>query len=400
MNTLAAPGKAPLRIAMLTHSVNPRGGVVHALQLSESLQALGHQVTLFAPDARGRGLFRQASCAFHAIPGPAHTADVADMVRQRIADYLRCFERPGMDCFDIWHAQDSISANAMATLAERGAIPGYVRTVHHLDTFEDPRLHAWQERGYRRASRLLCVSRMWQDILWREHGLRSELVGNGVDAARYSPQPSPRDAALRAQAGLHGAPLLLAVGGIEPRKNTLGILRAFLRLHRVRPAARLVIAGGASVLDHQDYRHRFDAELSAAALAPGTVRILGQVDDADMPPLMRCADALVFPSLKEGFGLVALEAMACGIPAVVPRIAPFTEHLDGSCCAWADPEDPASIAAAMAHACDPAVRTGLIAAGREVAARFTWMKSALRHQDIYHTFRRDQAAHAKEESHA
>ncbi len=63
----------PLRIAMLTHSVNPRGGVVHALQLAEGLQALGHEVSLFAPDARGKGLFRPAACTFHPVPGPVQS---------------------------------------------------------------------------------------------------------------------------------------------------------------------------------------------------------------------------------------------------------------------------------------------------------------------------------------
>jgi glycosyltransferase-like protein len=398
LRPLSAAG--PLKIAMLTHSVNPRGGVVHALQLSENLQALGHEVTLFAPDARGRGLFRTPACAFHPIPGRAHTGDVADMVRLRIDDYLRCFAAPGMEGFDICHAQDSISANAMATLVERGAIRGYVRTVHHLDDFDDRRLHDWQERGYRAAGQLLCVSRLWQDILRREHGLQAELVGNGVDTARYAPQASARDDALRQELGLSGAPLLLAVGGIEPRKNTLGILRAFLRLRRVRPQAQLVIAGGASVLDHGDYQRQFHAEQAAAALPPGAVRILGQVDDADMPSLFRCADALVFPSLKEGFGLVVLEAMASGIPAVVSRIAPFTEYLDGGCCAWVDPEDPASIAAGMAHACTPAVRAELVAAGVEVCGRFSWARSAARHLDLYHAFRRGHAASKQEEIHA
>jgi hypothetical protein len=57
--------RTPLRIAMLTHSVNPRGGVVHALQLAESLQAMGQDVTLFAPDARGKG------CSACGLPFPA-----------------------------------------------------------------------------------------------------------------------------------------------------------------------------------------------------------------------------------------------------------------------------------------------------------------------------------------
>lgn len=391
-----------LRIAMLTHSVNPRGGVVHALQLAESLQALGHETTLFAPDARGRGLFRRAACTFHAVPGPVQCADVADMVRQRIDDYLHCFEQIDMARFDICHAQDSISANALATLTERGVIDGYVRTVHHLDQFDDVRLHDWQARGYRAADLVLCVSRTWQDILQREHGIRAELVANGVDMARYAPRPGQHEQALRQSLGLTGSPLLLAVGGVEPRKNTLGILQAFIRLRRVYPQAQLVIAGGASVLDHAGYQRAFQAELEAASLPAGVVRILGQVDDADMPALFRCADALVFPSLKEGFGLVVLEAMASGVPVVVSRIAPFTEYLDGDCCAWVDPNDPAAIAAGIAHALDPAARMAMVEAGADVCGRFSWARSASRHVALYENFisRCPVAASFQEEHHA
>jgi glycosyltransferase involved in cell wall biosynthesis len=118
--------------------------------------------------------------------------------------------------------------------------------------------------------------------------------------------------------------------------------------------------------------------------APGVpLIVLGRIDDDDMPGLYRCADAIVFPSLREGFGLAVLEAMACGTPAVVSRIAPFTEYLKGGSCAWADPEDPASIAAAMAHACQPDAATGLRAAGLSVAPNHTWAKSAAQHLAIY-----------------
>ena len=61
----------PLRIAMLAHSTNPRGGVVHALHLSEALATLGHEVVLHAPDASGAGFFRAARCATRAVSGGA-----------------------------------------------------------------------------------------------------------------------------------------------------------------------------------------------------------------------------------------------------------------------------------------------------------------------------------------
>ena len=72
-----------------------------------------------------------------------------------------------------------------------------------------------------------------------------------------------------------------------------------------------------------------------------------------MPALYRAADALVFPSVKEGFGLVVLEAMASGIPVVTSRIAPFTEYLGDDDVFWCEPDDVESIAAAMTASLDP-----------------------------------------------
>ena len=64
----------PLRIAMLTHSTIPRGGVVHAMNLSEALEDLGVQTVLHAPDATGRGFFRKPRCADHCVPGRTRAA--------------------------------------------------------------------------------------------------------------------------------------------------------------------------------------------------------------------------------------------------------------------------------------------------------------------------------------
>lgn len=373
----------PLRIALLAHSTNPRGGVVHALELGDALTRLGHQVVVHAPDAKGAGFFRETLCRTLSIPASPVGADMTEMVRIRVADYVRHFEDPAHRAFDIFHAQDGISGNALATLKEQGLIRAFARTVHHVDTFADRALMALQTRAMVHADRLLVVSRTWQQELSARLGRRADIVGNGVDTARFSPVPDGREDALRARLGLGAGPVFLAVGGVEARKNSVRLLDAFARVHAQIPAAQLVIAGGASLLDHHSEQHAFALALERHALPQGAVIRTGPLAQEDMPALYRIADTLAFPSLKEGFGLVVLEAMASGVPVVTSRIAPFTEYLGAEDVAWCDPLDVASIAAALTATRDPATRARLIANGARIAARHDWDGTAQAHLAAY-----------------
>ncbi|WP_018228175.1 MSMEG_0565 family glycosyltransferase [Methyloversatilis universalis] len=373
-----------LRIGLLTHSVNPRGGVVHTVELAQALHALGHTVTVFAPAAAGQRLFRHIDCHFEPVPVAPSATDVVDMARRRIDAFVdHLAPRLEQTRFDVLHAQDGLGANALATLQQRGLTDGFVRTVHHLDPFSDPQLAAWQTRGVRAARAVLCVSRLWQQRLQDELGVQAHCVNNGVDLARYTGTPDARDSALAQRLGLRGAPVFLAVGGIEARKNTRRVLQAFALLKPALPQAQLLIAGGASLLDHADYLQAFREDLHDSGLSEGSdVVITGALDDADMPALFRLADVLVMASTREGFGLVVLEALASGTPVVASRIAPFTEYLDDDSASWADPLDITSIAQAMRHALDPA-RAALLRTPPPVCHRYSWAASAARHVELY-----------------
>jgi glycosyltransferase-like protein len=377
----------PLRVAMLTHSTLPRGGVVHAMCLSEALDGLGVETTLHAPDAAHRGFFREPRCATIAFPVEPAPRETADMVEQRIGDYVRWFRRSENRGFDLYHAHDGIGANALATLKEEGLISAFVRTVHHLDDFSDPRLIRRQARSILAADACMVVSGLWRDNLIARFGREAEVGGNGVDAARYSPRPDGTEAELRHRFGLGAGPVFLSVGGVEARKNTVRILQAFAEIHRARPDARLVIAGGASLLDHHAYQAAFGRELTALGEGASAVSLLGPVADADMPGLYRLASALAFASVKEGFGLCVLEAMAGGTPVVASRIAPFVDYLDPSDALWCDPMDSSSIAAAMRQSLRSEVANALRARGPLVAARFTWRDVAERHLPVYRRLR-------------
>lgn len=380
----------PLRIALLTHSINPRGGVVHCLELADALTALGHSVTVHAPGPAGAGFFRPTRCRTRLIAEQPVTGGLRALVEARIRSFVAWFETPGHADFDIYHAHDGIGANVLLELQQRGLIPGYVRTVHHLDaSYGDAAVDALEQRSIRHAARLLCVSPTWQQKLWTRFALNADVVGNGVDPTRFSPAPGPVDAALKARLGLGAGPVFLAVGGIEERKNTVATLRAFARLRRRLGDAQLVIAGGASLLDHGAYRREFDAAMALEgfgddpAAGPRPVVLAGVLADDEMPALYRLADVLVFASRLEGFGLAIVEAMACGTPVVVSRIAPFTDFLGADDCLWADPDDSESIANAMCRALMPGTRARVATAGHAVAARHDWPGCARRHLDTY-----------------
>jgi glycosyltransferase-like protein len=375
--------KPRLRIAILAHSTNPRGGVVHALELGDALCRLGHDATVLAPDASGAGFFRETLCPTVSVAASRVGRDVTAMVETRVADYIRHLEHPAHRGFDVWHAQDGISGNALATLKERGLIAGFARTVHHVDSFADARLAALQARGIAAADRLFAVSRLWGDWLTREFDSVTHLIGNGVDVDRFSPVRDATDAELQALLKLPAGKVFLAIGGVETRKNTVRILEAFRIVHACHPSSCLVIAGGASLLDHDAYQADFAAALATSALPEGAVIRAGPLPQALMPALYRAADVLVFPSVKEGFGLVVLEAMASGVPVATSRIAPFTEYLGEDDVAWCDPHDADSIAVAMAAALEPAARARLVARGLAVAARHDWAKVAHAHLPAY-----------------
>jgi glycosyltransferase-like protein len=376
--------KRRLRIAILTHSTNPRGGVVHALELGDALCRLSHDATVHAPDAGGKGFFRSSLARTVCVAASPAGRGVAAMVETRIADYLRHFERTEHRGFDVWHAQDGISANALATLKERGVISRFARTVHHVDDFADPGLAALQSRAIASADRLFVVSRLWRGFLARAYGREAVQVGGGVDTTQFSPVADATDATLRARLSLRpGAKVFLAIGGVEQRKNTVGLLNAFRIVHGQYPSSYLIIAGGASLLDHDAYLTCFAAALEASGLPDGAVVRAGPLPQALMPALYRAANVLVFPSIKEGFGLVVLEAMASGVPVVTSRIAPFTEYLGDGDVLWCDPHDAASIAAAMTAALEAPIRRDLIRRGLEVAARHDWATAARAHLAAY-----------------
>lgn len=192
-----------------------------------------------------------------------------------------------------------------------------------------------------------------------------EVLYSGVEA-RFQPEKEPGEAErLRARYGLD-RPYVLSVGTLQPRKNYVRLIRAFARL----PASGvvLVIAGARGWL--------YEEVLEEAERHRERVRVLGFVEEEDLPALYRGAALFVFPSLYEGFGLPVLEAMACGVPVVCSNASSLPE-VAGDAALLVDPQDEEGLREAMERALgDEALRREMTARGLVRAARFTWEQAA------------------------
>ena len=376
---------------MLTYSVKPRGGVVHAVEVAEALSARGHQVELAALARHGEELFRPTALPLHVVRHSRVDGPFDERIQGMLEDYadgLRPVLAAG--AFDVVHAQDCLSANAALELRDLGIVDHVIRTVHHVDDFTSPSLVECQVRSIAEPDHLLCVSAPWVRRLAEEFGRTAELVSNGVDTRRYRPA---RDATervrARARAGLGERFAVLTVGGIEPRKGSLTLLEGFASLRRLVPELDplLLIAGGTTLFDYRHEREHFAARVEELGVAEH-VRVLGPLVPDAIESLFRAADVFAFPSVKEGFGLAALEAIAADLPVVASDLDVFRGFLvDGESALLTPVGDGAALAGALARvAREPRLRERLRVGGREVVRRFTWDASAAAHERAYRSF--------------
>jgi len=249
--------------------------------------------------------------------------------------------------------------------------PGRTLTVVHDLAFERfPAAYGLAARSYlrlttrwaeRRCPLLLTVSQATADDLRRLHGVdpaRVHVVPLGGGEALACP-PDPEAARARTAALGIDRPFVLHVGRVEPRKNQVAALRAVERL----PDLLLVSVGEV-----------VDAGMGAALDASPRCRRLGRLPQSDVEALYACAEALLFPSLYEGFGLPVLEAMRRGVPVVTAAVSSLPEVGGEAALYVDDPRDEAGLAAAVETAL--ADRERLRRLGLERAGRFTWDRTA------------------------
>lgn len=214
---------------------------------------------------------------------------------------------------------------------------------------------------YRRCATIVTMSDAARDDVaeWLGDGVPVVAVGGGV-----GPQFCPDDSVAPPQ-----RPVVLYVGSRSPNKNPGGILGGFERSAvAAAESGELWLTGSAA--DWAPHLEPFGARLD------GRIRFLGRVDDADLPGVYRSASVVLIPSIEEGYGLPAMEAMACRVPVVHSTDRALCEVV-GDTGVVVDPRDSAAIGAGLdAVLGDPARARDLAARGRARAATMTWQAVA------------------------
>jgi glycosyltransferase involved in cell wall biosynthesis len=253
-------------------------------------------------------------------------------------------------------------------------------TVHDLSFFSLPHEFGLLDGLKRRVLVRASVRASSRVLVQSDFTLRELLAWFPESAARARVVPlgpdddlpaAPERADARARLGI-GGPFLLTVGSIFNRRCLPELLRATARAARAHPGLRLEVVG-------ENRTHPWlDVQALVARLdLGGRVRLSGFLSDSALADRYAAADAAVFLSDYEGFGLGVLEAMARGVPVIASE-RPAMGELFGSAALLVDPRDPTAVAAAILRVLgDSRLRGELVARGRALAGTFSWRRAAL-----------------------
>ncbi|MFC6080395.1 glycosyltransferase [Sphaerisporangium aureirubrum] len=378
-----------MRIAIVSAHTDPLGGADTDGQvagLAVALAELGHAVTVYTrrtgADQDTPALLAPGAVVEYVPAGPPEplTKDALPPYMPAFAAWLA--RRWTLDRPDVAHAHHWMSGTAALNAATWLAVP-VVQTFHTLGTVErrwqgtvsDERIAAERDIG-RRAIAIIatCTDEVRELAAMGVPTERITVVPYGVDLGRFSPDgPAARPA------DQDGRPLtaqVLSVGRLIPREGVDTIIEALPRV----PEARLIVAGGRPG-DAEWLRLR--ALASASGLA-ARVRLIGGVGHAEMPALVRSAQVVVSVPWYEPFGMVPVEAMACGIPVVASAVGGHLDTVPG-CGILVPPRRPLPLAKALrdllAH---PGLRASLAAAGlRRARSRYGRPWVAARTESVY-----------------
>jgi glycosyltransferase involved in cell wall biosynthesis len=372
--------------------VRSSGLTIYAERLAGRLAAGGHDVTVVAAQRPGT----PPRSVVAGIPVERVALGRSDWIGYSLRAARHVERRHRAQPFEVVHFLDVHFA-----WAYRGPyVASLLQSFHQRLTADNGRPYgsSWRNRAFRRgyytaamclmerpalrrARALVSLSAATRHEFVRHYGIdpaRITVTPETIDTERFAPQPAEAVDALRRRLGLEGQRVLLYVGFSTPRK---GLEYLAAGLAALPDDVRLVLVGRWE----RGYREQV---VAAAGAAWSRVCEVGSVPDEDVPRYLSLADLVVLPSLLEGFGLPALESLACGTPVVATTAGSLAEVV-GPCGALVPPRDtPALVAAIRALLADPARRERLAASARARALTyFTPQRAYDSITSVYNTLR-------------
>ena len=257
----------------------------------------------------------------------------------------------------------------------------YLEFPQYFTKYRAKQLKITVRRTVERAAAILTPSEFSRNAILRNYKLDEEkvvVVHNAVSSEFRPIDRQVAQSAVQRKFGIPG-PFVLTVGDLQPRKNHLGLLRAFESVIRAHPQLthRLVFVGKETWYSKDLHRA---VERSGVA---GRVHFTGFVEDADLVQIYGACDLFVFPSFYEGFGLPILEAMACGRAVASSDTTAMPEVADGAAILF-NPESADQIVRAIRDILlDAELRQRLERLGSQRATAFSWERAAERTLEVY-----------------
>ncbi len=263
-----------------------------------------------------------------------------------------------------------------------------VVTIHDLAIYEHPEwfppkqdfsVNVLVPKSINKAERIIAVSQATAKDIQKRFKVPAKKITTILEG--YEPVKAPTKLAIHAlRKSLHlNEQYLLYIGTLEPRKNIAGMIEAFDALVRRKPRRykplQLVLAGAKGYNFKENYK-------AIQSVQAGSVRYLGYVSAKDKQALLHGAQAFIFPSFYEGFGLPVIEAMAAGAPVITSNISSLPE-VAGKAAVLVNPTSSLSIQQAIEKIMSAKTRANLIKKGKIQAKLFSWEQCARETLEVY-----------------